>query len=310
MVQLRSGSQNDNELLDAYSRAVINVVDSVGSTVVKIQGLGIGSGVIITPDGFVLTNNHVVEQSKKLEVLLTTGRTYNAQLVGRDPATDLALLRLPNNNLPFADLGNSDKLKVGQLVIAIGNPFGFQSTVSTGVISALGRSMRSPEGRLIENIIQTDVSLNPGNSGGPLVDSRGKIIGINTAIIKQAAGIGLSIPSNTAEWVISELITYGRVRRGIFGISVKTISIGVQIQKILKLTMPTVVEIISVQKNSPAEKAGLSKGDSIFKIDGRQISGVDEMHRLIGQKKPGTKYNITFLRALSIKEAQIISQEN
>jgi S1-C subfamily serine protease len=296
-----SSSQTDKELLDAYSNAVISVVDQVGPAVVKIQGQGIGSGVIITPDGFVLTNNHVVDKSNEIQVE-TIGKTYKSELVGRDPATDLALLRLQDNGLPYAQLGNSDQLKVGQLVIAIGNPFGFQSTVSTGVISALGRTMRSTEGRLIDNIIQTDVSLNPGNSGGPLVDSRGKVVGINTAIIQQAAGIGLAIPGNTANWVISELISFGKVRRAILGISVKTSSISVQIQKILKLKMPTIVEVVSVQKNSPAEKAGLRKGDSIYKINGKQISGVDDIHRLIGQKKSGAEYAVTLFRGLQIKE--------
>ncbi len=308
MVHPQTGTQSDKELLDAYSNAVISVVDLVGPAVVKIQGVGMGSGVIITPDGFVLTNNHVIEEANKIEVVVTTGKTYKAQLVGRDPATDLALLRLLDNGLPFAELGNSETLKVGQLVIAIGNPFGFQSTVSTGVVSALGRTMRSTQGKLIENVIQTDVSLNPGNSGGPLVDSRGKIVGVNTAIIRQAAGIGLAVPSNTATWVISELISNGRVRRGVFGITVHTISIGVQIQKILKLIMPTVVEVMSVQKNSPAYKAGLMKGDYIYRFNDKQISSVDELNRLVGQQRTGMKYTVTFLRDLHIKEVLVVSQ--
>lgn len=310
MVHFPINHQSDNELLDAYSNAVINVVDNVGPAVVKIQGQGIGSGVIITPDGFVLTNNHVVEGQKQIEVELISGKTYSSQIVGVDPSTDLALLRLPGNGLNYAQLGDSSKLKVGQLVIAIGNPYGFQSTVSTGVISALNRSMRSTEGRLIENIIQTDVSLNPGNSGGPLVDSRGKIVGINTAIIRQAAGIGLAIPGNTATWVVSELISFGKVRRGIFGITVTTSSIPVQIQKILKLKNPTLVEIKSVQKNSPADKAGIRKGDFIYEINSSQIASVDDLHRLTGQKLAGTKFEITYLRDYSIKTAKITSDDS
>lgn len=309
MVQPHISSQSDKELLDAYSNAVIDVVERVGPAVVKIQGHGLGSGVIITPDGFVLTNNHVIDKSEVIEVEVNAGKIFKAQLVGQDPVTDLALLRLPDNGLTFAELGNSDVLKVGQLVIAIGNPYGFQSTVSTGVVSALGRTMRGEAGRMIENIIQTDVSLNPGNSGGPLVDSRGKIVGINTAIIRQAAGIGLAVPSNTANWVVSELISYGKVRRGAFGITVKTTSISVHIQKILKLKLPTVVEVVSVQKNSAAEKAGVRKGDFIFEINHRQIGSVDEMHSLIGMKQAGTKFEMTILRNLSIKTATIVSEE-
>lgn len=318
---IHSSIPNDKELLDAYSRAVINVVDSVGHAIVKIQtsknssdspsfeGQGIGSGVIVTPDGFVLTNHHVINGAKNIEVVLTSGQVHSAQVTGSDPATDLALIRLPINGLPFAQLGNSDDLKVGQLVIAIGNPYGFQNTVSTGVISALGRSMRSVEGRLIENIIQTDVSLNPGNSGGPLVDSRGKIIGINTAIIRQASGIGLAIPGNTASWVISEIITNGRVRRGIFGITIKTVSIPVQIQKILKLKNPTVAEVESVQKNSPADKADLQKGDHIYKANSKEIAGVDDLHRITALKKAGSKYRLTIVRDLHIKDILIESAE-
>jgi S1-C subfamily serine protease len=211
-----SPSHDDNELLDAYSNAVISVVEKVGPSVVQIQtnknisptaqGQGLGSGVIITPDGFILTNNNVVDKAKTIEVGLTNGDSFPGEIVGTDPATDLALVRILANDLSYAELGNSEKLRVGQLVIAIGNPYGFQSTVSTGVVSALERTMRNSEGKFIENVIQTSVPLNPGNSGGPLVDSRGKVIGINTAIIAMAQGLGLAVSSNTATWVVSELI--------------------------------------------------------------------------------------------------------
>ncbi len=224
---------DDRDLLDAYSRAVVNVVERVGPAVLSIQvtkekagrspaGEGAGSGVIITPDGFILTNNHVVEGAKTLTGTLTDGNTYPVSVVGTDPATDLAVVRMDSGKLPFAELGDSDGLKVGQLVIAIGNPFGFQSTVSTGVISALGRSLRSQSGRLIDNVIQTDVALNPGNSGGPLVDSGGRVIGINTAIIFMAQGISFAIPVNTARWVVGEILTDGKVKRYYLGITAQS----------------------------------------------------------------------------------------
>lgn len=309
MDQSQSPYQKDNELLDAYSKAVIHVIQNVGPSVVQIkhkvnknqpEKQGLGSGVIITPDGFVLTNNHVVEGAKELEVSLTTGKAYTADFIGQDPSTDLALIRLPDNGLPFAKLGNSEKLQVGQLVIAIGNPFGFQSTVSTGVVSALGRSLRGTNGRLIDNIIQTDVSLNPGNSGGPLVDSRGEIIGINTAIISMAQGIGFAVPSNTANWVTSELIQQGKVRRMILGISIKYSSIPVQVQKIWKLPQPIAVEIVSVEKGSLAQKAKLEAGDLVVKINDKAIVSVDDIHREIGQKMQ-ERVMLTVLRNYHLK---------
>ncbi len=314
----QSKIQNDTKLLDAYSNAVIDVVDTVGPAVVQIYvdkksndaafgGQGMGSGFLVTPDGFVLTNNHVVESAKDIQVMVTSGQTYNGTLVGTDPATDLALVRMLGQDLPFAQLGDSDQLKVGQLVIAIGNPYGFQNTVSTGVVSALGRAMRSTSGKMIENIIQSDVSLNPGNSGGPLVDSRGKVIGINTAMIQIAQGISLSISSNIATWVISELISFGHVRRGVLGITAATTSIPVQIQKIFKLQSPAVVEIMSVQKGSPAHKSNLQKGDLLFEVNGKKISGVDQLTKAISQKPAGTTFAITFLRNFRLHSVSITS---
>jgi S1-C subfamily serine protease len=311
----QSTIHNDNELFDAYSNAVISVVEKVGPSVVQIQtnknispatqGQGLGSGVIITPDGFILTNNHVIENAQNIEVRLTSGESYSGQIVGADPATDLALVRILANDLSYAELGDSEKLRVGQLAIAIGNPYGFQSTVSTGVISALERTMHSTEGKLIENVIQTSVPLNPGNSGGPLVDNRGKIIGINTAIIARAQGLGLAVSSNTATWVVSELITVGHVRRAVLGIVAKTTALPVQIQKIFKLQFPTVVEIISIQKDSPARNALLEIGDLIIAINGKPIAGVDDINREIGQKKAGTAFTIRLLRNYRIKEITI-----
>lgn len=311
---------NNEELLDAYSNAVVTVVEKVGSAVIQIQtnvshsqdrneeGQGIGSGVIITPDGYILTNNHVVEQTRDFAVRLKTGDSFKGQIVGRDPATDLALVRILGNSFPYAELGDSEKLQVGQLAIAIGNPFGFQNTVSTGVISALGRSIRNNDGKLIENVIQTSVPLNPGNSGGPLVDSKGKIIGINTAIIAMAQGIGLAIPSNTASWIISELISVGRVRRVVLGVVAKTASIPVQIQKILKLPFSTIAEVVSIQKGSLAETARLAVGDLIFKVNDTPISDVDDLNRVVGQKKAGTTFYLNFLRNYQFKKITVNSK--
>jgi len=226
----------DLDLLDAYSRAVVNVVDHIGPAVVsihvgmKIQDYGLeqggaGSGVIFAPDGYILTNSHVIHNATKLSVVLSNGETYDAKVEGEDSGTDLAVIRVNANNLPFAKIGDSDALKVGQLAIAIGNPFGFQSTVSTGVISAVGRHLRSPDGRLIENIVQHTAPLNPGNSGGPLVDSHGKVIGINQAIIYMAQGLSFAIPANTVKWVVSEILIHGHVRRAYLGIAGRGVSI-------------------------------------------------------------------------------------
>lgn len=314
----QSPIQDDNEILDAYSKAVISVVNKVGPAVVKIQsnkatsqnpqGQGVGSGVIITPDGFILTNNHVVENSKSLEILLTSGTSYPAEVIGTDPATDLAVIRVLDNSLPFAELGNSEKIQVGQLVIAIGNPYGFESTVSTGVVSALGRTMRNKEGKLIDKVIQTSVPLNPGNSGGPLVDSRGKIIGVNTAMIAMAQGIGLAVPSSTASWVISEIITHGKVRRAVLGIVVKTTILSVQVQKIFKLPQPTVVEIVSIQKGSLAQQAKLEKGDLLIQINNKSVSSVDDLYREVGGKKTGSEFTVTLLRNYKFREITLTSE--
>ena len=229
LCEVKEDEKPDVELLDTYSRAVITVVDAVGPAVVSVSvgtqsrgteadPIGAGWVRIITPDGYILTNDHVVHQATQIHVTLTNGTVLPATIVGLDPATDLAVIRAQGSGMPYATLGDSGLLRAGQLIIAIGNPFGFQSTVSTGVVSALGRALRSRQGRLIENIIQHTAPLNPGNSGGPLVNSRGRIIGINTAIIMMAQGIGFSIPSNSAKWVVPQLLTYGRVRRGHLGI--------------------------------------------------------------------------------------------
>jgi S1-C subfamily serine protease len=319
----------DEELLDAYSRAVVGVVEKVGPAVVSIgvtrldppkpgrrarpgpplEQHGAGSGVVITPDGYLLTNNHVVENARQVEIGLTDGRTLPAEVVGTDPATDLALVRAGAAGLPAAELGDSGALRVGQLAIAIGNPLGFQSTVSTGVISALGRTLRSESGRLIENIIQTDVPLNPGNSGGPLVDSRGRVIGINTAIIAMAQGISFAIPVNTARWVVTELITRGKVRRAYLGLSGQARPVGRRVQRFFELPYSTVVEVVAVEAGGPAQRAGLREGDRIIAFDGQPTANVDDIHRLLTNQPAASPLKLTVLRDQERLELSVMPGE-
>lgn len=310
----------DEDLLDAYSRAVVGVAEKVGPAVVsigvkkrtrspRVGQEGAGSGVIIAPDGFVLTNHHVVDGAEDVEVRLTDGRSLPAHLVGGDPATDLAVVRAEASNLPTAELGDSDALRVGQLVIAIGNPLGFQSTVSTGVISALGRALRSQSGRLIENVIQTDVPLNPGNSGGPLVDSRGRVIGVNTAMIFMAQGISFAVPVNTVKWVVGELVTRGRVRRAYLGIAGQVRPIGRRIQRHLELQAATAVEVVSVEEEGPAHRAGLRDGDLLVGVNGKSVASVDDIHRLLTGWTAGSPLSLTVLRNGERLQVQVIAGE-
>ncbi|MCZ6450304.1 MAG: trypsin-like peptidase domain-containing protein, partial [Deltaproteobacteria bacterium] len=274
-----------------------------------MRGEGAGSGVIIAPDGFVLTNAHVVDQASEVEVGLTDGRKLVAQIVGCDPATDLAVVRTSASGLPTAVLGSSDSLRVGQLVIAIGNPLGFQSTVSTGVISALGRALRSQTGRLIENVIQTDVPLNPGNSGGPLVDSRGRVIGINTAMIFMAQGISFSVPVSTAKWVVGELVKRGKVRRSTLGIAGQVRPVDRWLQRHLGITADTAVEVVFVEERSPARLAGLRSGDLIVALNGKSIATVDDLHRLLVGFPSGASLSLTILRGDVRRTLRIIPEE-
>lgn len=304
-------AETDAELLDVYSRVVTGVVAKVGPAVVhirvKIKGRtrsrmspdeaeGSASGVIITPDGYVVTNSHVVEGADVLEVRLADGSSYAAELIGQDPATDLAMLRVSGSGLSIARLGDSDKLRVGQLAIAIGNPLGFQNTVTAGVISALGRSLHSRTGRLIENIIQTDAALNPGNSGGPLVDSRGLVVGINTAIIQFAQGICFAIPVNTVRWVASSLIREGKVTRGYLGIAGQTVPLPVRIVRHFQLKQDTAVQVVSVTSNSPASAAGLREGDVIIALGQNPVTSVYDIHRLLTKEVIGKRLEIVLLR--------------
>jgi S1-C subfamily serine protease len=318
--EVGAAEKSDVELLDAYSRAVITVVEAVGPAVVSIstgtrskdtepEAGGAGSGVIIAPDGYVLTNDHVVHGSKRLVVSLTNGTTHAATLVGTDPATDLAVIRTDSANLPFATLGESASLRVGQLVIAIGNPFGFQSTVSTGVVSALGRALRSREGRLIENIIQHTAPLNPGNSGGPLVDSRGRIVGLNTAIIMGAQGIGFSIPSDTAKWVVSQLLTLGRVRRGYLGIAAQQRPLSRRTARFFNLTRASAVEVLSVTRGGPAAQGGMRKGDLIVAMNGTDITTVDLLQKFLADWPIGKPVKVSVLRVQERLEIDVTPSE-
>jgi S1-C subfamily serine protease len=306
---------DDQELLDAYSHAVVSVVDGVGPSVVSVgaqsrtrpgQAASAGSGVVISSDGYVLTNSHVVHEATALEVSLTDGRRFTASLVGEDPATDLALVQIDAPALPAARLGQSARLRVGQLVIAIGNPFGFQSTVSAGVVSAIGRSLRSTTGRLIDGIIQTDVALNPGNSGGPLVDSRGRVVGINTAVFAMAQGISFAVPIDTATAVIPQLLARGRVVRAYLGFGGQSRPIDRRLVRALALPRERAIEVTSVEPGTPAAGAGLREGDLVIAIDDRPVQGVDDVHRLLGGDAIDRPMRLSIVRSGRRAEVQIV----
>ena len=323
--QARRNTGEEADSLDAYSQAVTAVVAKVGPAVVNIRvkrkaparpgrppygAEGGASGVIIAPDGYVVTNSHVVEGASDMTVTLADGTSYTAEVVGQDSATDLALLRVPGYGLPIAHLGDSEELRVGQVAIAIGNPLGFQSTVTTGVISALGRSLRSRSGRLIENIIQTDAALNPGSSGGPLVDSRGLVVGINTAIIRFAQGICFAIPVNTVRWVVGLLIREGKVPRGYLGIAGQRMPLPIKLVRQLGLRQETGVQVVDVIRDSPAHIAGLQEGDIIISLGGASVAGVDDIHRLLSRDLIDRKLEIVLLRQEERLKALVIPTES
>jgi len=302
----------EEEILDAYSQAVVRAVERVGPAVVSVglvrrapealrrRGLpevrGIGSGVILTPDGYVLTNSHVVRGADRIEVRLVDGHEHTARVVGEDPHTDLAVLQLPESGLPAAVLGDSARLRVGQLVIAIGNPLGFSATVTTGVVSALGRTLRSETGRLIENVIQTDAALNPGNSGGPLVNARGEVVGINTAVIAGSQGLCFAIPVNTAKWVAAQLIRYGRVRRAYLGIVATAVPVDRGLAVRHHLDASSAVRVVEVQPGSAAERAGLRPGDLLVALQDRPVYSLDDLQAVLGQHPPGVPLTVHLIR--------------
>ncbi|HEV8230383.1 MAG TPA: trypsin-like peptidase domain-containing protein [Candidatus Limnocylindria bacterium] len=284
-------------LLDAYSQAVIRVVERVAPAVAHVaRGRGGGSGVVIAPDGYVLTNAHVVEGAREVEVMFADGATYRAPVMGSDPATDLAVVRVLGPSLPSAELADSDAVRVGQLVIAIGDPLGLQSTVTTGVVSALGRSLRAKDGRIIENVIQTDAALNPGNSGGPLVDTHAKVIGVNTAIIAMAQGIAFAIPAATARLVATALIRDGRVRRAYLGISGAQTPIGRQLAQSLGVTAASGIRVLDVAAGSPAQRAGLREGDILVALDGAPLDTLSALQRALSADRVATATPLTAIR--------------
>jgi len=302
----------DATALDAYSQAVIGAVERLGPAVVSLgvsrraperlqrRGLselhGAGSGVVIAPDGYILTNSHVVHRTDRVEARLPDGRVLPAELVGTDVATDLAVLRVLDGRLPAAALGDSSRLRVGQLVVAVGNPLGFQATVTAGVISALGRTLRAESGRPIDNVIQTDAALNPGNSGGPLADSRGLVVGINTAVIAGSQGLCFAIPVSTAAWVAAQLIQHGRVRRAMLGVSAQTIALDRRIAVAYHLDGPTAVRLTEVQPDTATAAAGLQRGDLVVRANGRPVVTMDDLMLALGGHPVGTALTLEVLR--------------
>ncbi len=319
---------SDDDLLDSYSRAVISAAERVSPSVVNLdvrtnprgkQGTryrlpeelrGTGSGFIFTPDGFILTNSHVVHHADKIAVTLPDGRRFEGDMVGEDPDTDLAVVRINGANFLATPLGDSQKIRVGQLVIAIGNPYGFQCTVTSGVVSALGRSLRSISGRLIDNIIQTDAALNPGNSGGPLVTSQGDVIGVNTAMILAAQGICFAIGINTAKFVAGRLIKEGKIRRSYIGFGGQNVPLLRRIVRFHHLPVESGVLVVSIEENSPAIRAGLSEGDIIVGFDSQPVAGIDDLHRMLTEEKVGVKTTLMIMRQTEKLNLNIIPEES
>jgi S1-C subfamily serine protease len=274
------------------------------------EGRGSGSGFVFTPDGFILTNSHVVSGASSIEVALTDGRRFPARLVGDDPDTDLAVIRTDASDLVPARLGNSRSLRVGQLVVAIGNPYGFQATVTAGVVSALGRSLRSQSGRLIDNVIQTDAALNPGNSGGPLVNSRGEVVGVNTAIILPAQGICFAVPINTAVFVVPFLMREGRIRRGYLGLGGQNVPIHRRLVRYHRLPAESGILVLGVEPDGPAHDAGLREGDLVVAFNGRPTAGIDDLHRLLTHGRIGVATLLTVLRGTDKLDLPVVPRDS
>jgi S1-C subfamily serine protease len=315
---------SDQSLLDAYSRAVVGAAERVSPSVVNIdvrhrlngrsrpfpqEAQGSGSGFIFTPDGFILTNSHVVHDATQVAVTLADGRRVEAGLVGDDPDTDLAVIRIGTPGLTALSFGDSHTIRVGQLVIAIGNPYGFQATVTAGVVSALGRSLRSTSGRLIDNIIQTDAALNPGNSGGPLVTARGEVIGVNTAVIRPAQGICFAIGINTAAFVAGRLIKDGRITRSYIGIAGQDVPLHRRVVRFFGLEVERGILAMSVEPNSPAERAGVREGDVIIGFGDHPIAGIDDLHRLMAETPAGVPAPFTVIRHTEKLVLAIVPEE-
>ena len=314
-----AGEAREREALDAYSSIVTGVVESVAAAMVGIQRNakpgaaqgdprmqgGAGSGFVITPDGYVLTNNHVVHGAKAVEVLLADGSTAAADVVGGDAGTDIALVRVHGGRLSAVELGDSDALRVGQLVVAMGNPFGLAATVTAGVVSALRRTLRATDGRLIEDIIQTDAALNPGNSGGALLDARGRVIGVNTAIIAGANATGFAVPINTAKRVIPDLMREGRVVRGYLGLAGQTVPFPKAAAARFGIAVPAGVQVMQIVPGGPAAKAGLRAGDVILSVDGKDAPSVDAIHRILDRGSIGRQSELRVLRHGEVATARI-----
>ena len=288
----------ESEVLDAFSRAVVSVADRLRPAVVNLQVArgGSGSGVVFAPDGFLLTNHHVVGKARSVRVRLSDGTELAGRVVGNDPWTDLAVVRADGAGLPFATFGDSAKLKVGQLAVAIGSPLGFESTVTAGVISAIGRTLRSVGGNLIDNVIQTDAALNPGNSGGPLVDSRGSVIGINTAVIQPAQGICFAVPVNTAKTILPHLLTHGRVIRGYLGLHLRAVPIAPDVREKHGLTQKIGLEVMMLEEDGPAQNAGLWIEDVLIRFGDHPVTSVDDLQRLLVQFPVGVPAPAVVLR--------------
>src|SRR6266699_1266755 len=315
---------DDASLLDSYSHAVVSAAEKVSPSVAKIEVTqtagrnrngeprerqGGGSGFVFTPDGLVLTNSHVVHEASRIQVSLPDGRQFPAHLIGDDPATDLAVVRIDAPSLTAVTFGDSQNLRVGQLAIAIGNPYGFQYTVTAGVVSALGRSLRSYSGRLIDDVIQTDASLNPGNSGGPLVSSDGRVVGVNTATIMGAQGLCFAIGINTAKFVAGRLLRDGRIRRAYIGVEAQTAPLHRRLIRFYDLPQESGVIVSAVTPDSPAQRAGLREGDVIVALDGKAVAGVDDLHRLLTDAHVGVSSSLTVLRWTEKLELQVVPQE-
>ena len=319
--------QSDDDLLDAYSAAVTAAAERVSPSVVNVEIRqrpdnrqpspsrpmelrGSGSGFVFTPDGFILTNSHVVHRASRLGVTLPDGRSFEAHLIGEDPDTDLAVIRVTADGLVPATLGDSKSIRVGQLVVAIGNPYGFQCTVTAGVVSALGRSLRSHSGRLIDDVVQTDAALNPGNSGGPLVTSRGEVIGVNTAVILPAQGLCFAIAINTAKHVAGLLIRNGKIRRGHIGVAGQNVTLQRRLVHQHSLAVTSGILVISLEPKGPAHRAGLREGDVIVAYGSHPVASIDELHRLLTEEQVGTKIELTFLRSGEKLTLEVVPEES